>query len=143
MEIKHRYTGAVLYSDDSADLKTCVMRAVGTRANLADANLAGANLAGANLAGANLAGAYLARAKLGGTYLFSIAGTRRYVLAARNGNIKIGCQVHTAIKWRKKGLGLAKENGYSDAQIAEYRQYVNVAAAWIRASKKIPMGKSK
>ena len=55
IQILHRYSNAMLFEHDGANLAD---------ANLADANLAGANLAGANLAGANLAGAYLAGANL-------------------------------------------------------------------------------
>jgi hypothetical protein len=72
VEIKHRYTGAVLFSFDATDeqqasglaMRHALEAAVEARANLAGANLAGANLAGANLAGANLADANLADANL-------------------------------------------------------------------------------
>jgi hypothetical protein len=63
-EIKHRFTGAVLFSLECGSLKICLEAAVKARADLAGANLADANLAGAYLAGADLAGAYLARANL-------------------------------------------------------------------------------
>ena len=79
IEIKSRWTGAVLYSGEHADVKEAVEAAVKAGANLrdaylADANLAGANLrdadlAGANLRGANLRGAYLAGANLAGANL--------------------------------------------------------------------------
>jgi uncharacterized protein YjbI with pentapeptide repeats len=90
-QIKHRYTGAVLFECElPADLESglharhALEKATAARANLAGANLAGANLAGANLAGTNLAranleganrdganldGAYLARANLAGANL--------------------------------------------------------------------------
>ena len=63
-EIKHRVSGAVIFSLETKSLKLCVEAAVKAGANLADANLARANLARANLAGANLADANLARANL-------------------------------------------------------------------------------
>jgi hypothetical protein len=74
IEIKHRHTGAVLYStevadDDACPIRTAVERAAAAGADLAGADLAGAYLAGANLAGANLADAYLAGADLAGAYL--------------------------------------------------------------------------
>jgi hypothetical protein len=68
-EIKHRYSGSVLFSFVCGSMKQCVEAAVASRANLAGANLAGANLADANLAGANLADAYLADAYLAGANL--------------------------------------------------------------------------
>jgi hypothetical protein len=71
IQIKHRYTGAVLFGCDAPDgldsglhMRHALEKAVEAGANLAGANLAGAYLAGANLAGANLAGASLDGAKL-------------------------------------------------------------------------------
>jgi len=94
IQIKNRFTAAVIFEGEYESLRLCVLEAVKARAYLADANLAGAdlaradltdaylaraNLADANLAGANLAGAYLtgayltgadlARANLAGAYL--------------------------------------------------------------------------
>ena len=91
IEIKHRITGAVLFSHSAEDntMRRTLQVAVSADAdlagadladaNLADANLADAYLAGANLAGADLADAYLAdadlaradlaRANLAGAYL--------------------------------------------------------------------------
>ena len=67
--IKHRNTGAVLYTGDGESLRDVVEAAVSDGAYLAGAKLDGAYLAGANLGGANLAGADLARAYLGGADL--------------------------------------------------------------------------
>ena len=84
IEIKSRWTGAVLYSGEHVDVKEAVEAAVKAGANLRDAyldgadlggadldgaDLDGANLRGANLRGANLRGAYLGGAYLGGAYL--------------------------------------------------------------------------
>jgi hypothetical protein len=75
IEIKHRFTDAVLFSSKTAKtVREALIEAIAARANLAGANLAGAylaraDLADAYLAGANLAGAYLARAYLARAYL--------------------------------------------------------------------------
>ena len=61
-EIKHRYTGAVMFSLECESLKLCVEAAVSAKADLRGANLSGANLRGANLSGANLRGANLSDA---------------------------------------------------------------------------------
>lgn len=75
-QIKHRYTGAVLYEADIPDdtpsgmvVRVALEKATVARANLAGANLAGAYLAGANLAGANLDVANLDGANLAGANL--------------------------------------------------------------------------
>jgi len=81
IQIKHRFTGAVLYEYEATEdqvlqgiaMREALYAAIKARAYLADANLADACLAGANLAGANLAGANLARANLARAYL---AGAR-------------------------------------------------------------------
>ena len=57
IEIKHRYTNAVLWSGDAEDLKAGMEAAVTAGANLDGARLVGANLDGANLDGARLDGA--------------------------------------------------------------------------------------
>jgi hypothetical protein len=84
LEIKNRFTGAVLFScelpksiskqSSARQLGYAIKAAFKARAylagaNLAHANLAHANLAGANLAHANLAGANLEDADLEGAYL--------------------------------------------------------------------------
>jgi uncharacterized protein YjbI with pentapeptide repeats len=84
IEIKNRWTGAVLYAthvedDDQHPIRTALEKAVVTGvnliavnlayANLRDANLSGARLIGANLAYANLRGANLVNANLASAYL--------------------------------------------------------------------------
>ena len=68
-EIKHRYTGAVLYAAGGETLRDVVVGAVKKGAYLRYADLSGANLGGAYLRGAYLRGAYLDGAYLGDAYL--------------------------------------------------------------------------
>jgi hypothetical protein len=76
IQIKHRFTAAVLFECDAPDglasglhTRYALERAAKARADLAGANLARADLAGANLARADLAGANLAWANLAGADL--------------------------------------------------------------------------
>jgi hypothetical protein len=56
--IKNRWTDAVLYADETADsVRSALLNALKSGANLRGANLRGADLSGANLSGANLSGA--------------------------------------------------------------------------------------
>ena len=55
MQIKNRYTEAVIFEDDNPTMRETVGNAVKQKVNLARAYLAGADLAGAYLAGADLA----------------------------------------------------------------------------------------
>ena len=68
-EIKHRFTGAVLFSGKFGSLRLCVEAAVEAKADLSRADLYGADLYGANLYGANLYGANLSGANLYGADL--------------------------------------------------------------------------
>ena len=58
-KIKHRFTGAILFSLECGSLKLCVIAAVEAKADLGGADLGGADLGGAYLRGADLRGAYL------------------------------------------------------------------------------------
>ena len=53
-EIKHRYTGSVLFSLETDSVKLAVEAAVQSEANLSEANLSGAYLIGADLRDADL-----------------------------------------------------------------------------------------
>ena len=73
-EIKHRFTGKVIFNLECTSLKACVEMAVETGADLRgadlrDADLRGASLGGAYLSGADLRGTCLSGASLGGAYL--------------------------------------------------------------------------
>ena len=70
-EIKHRFTGKVLFSLKTKSLKVALELAVKQGANLEGAYLRGANLEGADLRGADLRGAYLRGANLEGADLES------------------------------------------------------------------------
>ena len=69
MEIRHRWTGNILFSLESDSFRLAVEVAVHSDANLRGANLRGADLGGADLRGADLRGANLRGADLGGAYL--------------------------------------------------------------------------
>ena len=68
-EIKHRWTGAVLYAGDGETLRDAVVAAVDSHADLRGADLLGADLSGADLLGANLRDADLSGANLSGANL--------------------------------------------------------------------------
>ena len=69
-EIKHEYSGEVLFSLECGSLRLCVEAAVRSEANLRGADLCGADLRGANLYGANLCEADLRGADLRGADLY-------------------------------------------------------------------------
>ena len=65
-EIKHRYSGAVLFEMETDSLKLCVEAAVKSRADLSGADLSRADLSRADLSWANLSRADLNGANLNG-----------------------------------------------------------------------------
>ena len=96
IQILHRYSNAVLFEHDGANLAGANL----ADANLADANLRGANLAGAYLEGANLRGATLKNGEklIGERPIFQVGpiGSRRDVLVAyitdQGLRLDAGCQ---------------------------------------------------
>jgi hypothetical protein len=99
IEIKNRYTGAIILAGKYESIKDCLERnrtadlrgadlggadlrgAYLGSANLGGAYLEGANLRGADLGGADLRGAYLGSANLGGAYLegANLGGAKNYL----------------------------------------------------------------
>ena len=76
IQIKHRYTDAVLFECDAPagwasgmHMRHALEKASASRADLSRADLYGAGLSGADLSGADLYGADLSRANLSGAYL--------------------------------------------------------------------------
>ena len=124
MEIKHRYTGAVLFSarvdvslSDGLKIGAAVKLAIKADANLAGANLADANLAGANLARAYLTGAYLTGANLAGANLAgaNLAGAnlaRAYLADANLAGANLARAYLTDANLA--GANLARANGLLD-----------------------------
>ena len=119
IEIKHRFTGVVLFrSEKATTVAEAVREAKLGGANLGGANLRGANLSGADLGGANLSGAYLSGAdlsgaNLGGAYLgeqWVIQGAHRsdgypFFLQKLTGDtepmVKAGCRHFTLAEAQK------------------------------------------
>ena len=69
IEIKHRFTGAVIWAGEAANILEAVNGARAAGADLRGANLGGADLRGANLGDADLRGANLGDADLRGANL--------------------------------------------------------------------------
>jgi uncharacterized protein YjbI with pentapeptide repeats len=68
-EIKHRFTGAVLFSLECDSLKLCVQAAVKAKADLRDSDLRGSNLRDSDLRGSNLRDSDLSYSDLRGSNL--------------------------------------------------------------------------
>ncbi|MDD5392435.1 MAG: pentapeptide repeat-containing protein, partial [Thiothrix sp.] len=69
IEIKHRFTLAVIFSTEATSVKDAVVIAANEGADLSRADLSGADLSGADLSGADLSGADLSGADLSGADL--------------------------------------------------------------------------
>lgn len=87
VEIKHRFTGNVLFAADAESIKDALASAIKSGADLTGADLTGAylscaDLRGAHLWGADLTGAYLGRADLTGAHLSGADLTGAYLWGA-------------------------------------------------------------
>ena len=97
-------------------------------ANLSGADLSGANLSGSNLRWANLSGANLRWANLSGAdgaFVTGYYGKHHAVAAC--GYISIGCERHTYQEWLDNGVKIGKDNGYTDAEITDYMDWIRLA----------------
>ena len=69
IEIKHRFTGEVLFACEAESMKIAVKMAIEAKADLSRANLSGSDLSGADLSRANLSWANLSGSDLSGSDL--------------------------------------------------------------------------
>ena len=134
IEIKHRFTGGVLFTaqvdasiTQGLRVRAALQIAVSAGAYLEGAYLAGANLEGANLARANLARANLAGANLEGAYLEGAnlegANLARANLARANHVIDLGCpNGFRAYAWNNKGA-LTIQAGCQMKSLPDARAY--------------------
>jgi carbonic anhydrase/acetyltransferase-like protein (isoleucine patch superfamily) len=58
-----------------------------------------------------------------------IGGTLHWVSESAPGVLRIGCSEHTVSEWMEQGESIGREHDYTDAEIAEYRLYVELFAA--------------
>ena len=117
-EIKHRYTGSVLFSLECGSMKLCIETAVKGSADLSSADLSSADLSSANLSSADLNSADLRFADLRFADLNSanfrsakwprdavvlhppviITGLRWYIMLFGS-HLQIGCELHSVAEW--------------------------------------------
>jgi hypothetical protein len=60
-----------------------------------------------------------------------LAGTRHAIIAIDESNISIGCKRHTLAWWRKNAEASGRKEGYTPAQIEEYRLHIEYVATWL------------
>ena len=120
-EIKHRFSGSVLFSLETESLKLCVEAAVKSGAYLRGANLDGANLDGAYLRGAYLDGANLRGSKLIGDrpiiQIFPIGSRGDYLTAYitdKGPFVKTGCFFGTIEKFKEAVKNTHGNNNHAE-----------------------------
>ena len=123
IEIKNRAGGIIITGEYGSVKDACEKK----RANLSEANLSEAYLRGAYLHGANLSGAYFGGAKNISLPIINISGTQHSIFYM-DGKIIIGCVEKTVAEWILDHEKIGKENNYTDAQIKEYKKYIDMIA---------------
>jgi len=111
-EIKHRFTGKVIFSLKCKSFKICIETAIQGSANLSSADLRSADLRSANLSSANLRSANLRSADLSYADLRSDDGKTitinkiplqfmglQWDTIIFDSHIKIGCEFHSIKQW--------------------------------------------
>ena len=137
-EIKHRFSGGVLFSLECESLKVCVEVAVKSRANLSGANLSGADLGSAYLGGANLSGANLGSANLSGAdvvaNLGQPAGWYAWTYVSKDGlqRVRVGCRDLTLADGRAYWGG--KDNRREVIAALDYAEALGKLRGWKQES---------
>ena len=123
IQIKHRFTDAVLCEFDVETTKQALELAVKSGADLSGADLSGAYLSGANLSGADLRDANLSGEKLSIAPI-SILNLTWDILISGD-YLKIGCKRHTHEAWAN----------FSDDEIASMEsrasEFWRINKSWI------------
>ena len=123
IDIRNKY-GAVLRTVDADTLRGADLRG----ADLRGADLRGADLRGADLSGAGLRGADL-RCK---QYICQIHASRHAIVAIDD-DVRIGCYRKPMAEWLETFEAVGRENGYTEAEIAEYGGWLRQIAAVLAA----------
>ena len=138
-EIKSWLDNSVLFSLETESLKLCVEAAIKSGASLVGASLdrarlVGASLVGASLDRASLVGARLDRARLDGASLvgarglkyfpIQIGGHKHWLCTTQDGDLQIGCHIHSFEKWREIAEELGVSQEYSPIDIEIYKLHI-------------------
>lgn len=70
-----------------------------------------------------------------------IQGSKHFVNIPDGKTIQIGCKNCTPAWWRANYKTVGAEQGYTEAQIAEYAEYIRLASKMIRANQKAEKAK--
>ena len=143
-EIKHRFTGAVLFSLDCESLKICVEAAVSQKVSLRDSNLRGSDLSGSDLSGSDLIYSDLSGSDLRGSNLrgsnlsySNLAhqlghpnGWHAWTYVSKGGEqrVQVGCKNLTLAEGRAYWSG--KENRREVLAALDYAEAIGRLRGW-------------
>ena len=153
VEIKHR-DGRVLVTVEADTLREANLRGADlsgadlswadlswadlSEANLSEANLSGADLREADLSWADLSEANLSGADLSGAnllarqYVCQIHASRHAIVVIDD-DVRIGCERKALAEWLETYEAVGRQNGYTEAEIAEYGGWLRQIAAVLAA----------
>ena len=153
VEIKHR-DGRVLVTVEADTLREANLRGADlsgadlswadlswadlSEANLSEANLSGADLREADLSWADLSEANLSGADLSGAnllarqYVCQIHASRHAIVVIGD-DVRIGCHRKPLAEWLETFEAVGRQNGYTEAEIAEYGGWLRQIAAVLAA----------
>ncbi len=101
MEIKNRYTGEVIFSDNSDNIKDTLLNAIKSRADLRECDLRGCDLTGCDLRECDLRGCDLTGCKLYGALIHEayLQMYCKWYVSIKDNTIQIGCKNKTIDEW--------------------------------------------
>jgi hypothetical protein len=56
--------------------------------------------------------------------VIQIQGSRHWITTLPDGNVAVGCIVHTSEEWLANYEQIGRDNNYSEKQIREYGEYL-------------------
>ena len=134
-EIKHRYSGELLFSIETETMKMAVEAAIKQKADLNYADLNYADLRYANLRSANLRCADLRYADLSSADLnyadlnyadLLIFQYQRHQAICAGERLTIGCHDKPLAEWACDYEEIGREAGYTDLQIQMYGKFIEM-----------------
>ena len=107
MQIKNRYTGAVIFKADCENMSQLLDEAIKTGANLSSADLIDANLIDVKR-------------------LITIIHGSKHTLIAHSDGMQVACEIKPWDWWTSDNITeLGEGEDYSVEQIAEYKKYID------------------
>ena len=102
---------------------------IGPRARIYGGEISGGEIYGGVISGGVIYGGVISGGEISGGAWgdinpVQIQGSRDFVIEAHDNQIRVGCELHDRAWWLENYLEVGLQFNYSEAQIAEYHEYL-------------------